>query len=723
MNRKADNLNSNKFFKKNQPVKSNLSSDGPTSSQEGENGILKTFLGNFQKIKIKLAIGLIIPIFLLVLYGIISYSSSERAITGNYEKSIAGTLDAMGDYFEFALDSVAQKSLEILVDHNVRVFSRKNVTEDLSEILVAKNDLRTTLVTAQTVTPFVSNICLFGDNGQAICTYLGDITDRCKLFLDSEFGKKIEQSGNYTYGWVGEHKELDELLSKNKKSYNTDNYALSLYRRSQEYSSSAVIDIEIGSIKKVLAKYEFGKKSILGFLTDDGREILYGTDKESIFSDLDNYKNILNSEEVKGQEYIKYNGEKYLYLYNKLDNLNATVCVLIPKAQIIGKIAEIKKISIGLIIIAVICSVFIMIVVAGGIVKTINSFRRTVLEASKGDLTAKFTTNRNDEFHILSNGIEEMMGNMCKLIGKVKVVGTEVSGSAGELSETSEQILSATKEISNTINNVEQGIVQQADDAQNCLKHMNSLSDQINMVTDSTLEIGKIANNTKGIAAEGMDIIAELNDKSEDTTDITQNVILKVHEFEKQSKSIEEFIGIINEIASQTNLLSLNASIEAARAGDAGRGFAVVAEEIRKLADQSIQAATQVETIVKDIRTKTKETADTAEKAKTIVESQTASLDRTVHVFNDINGHVMNLAQSLNDIKEGIKNIENTKRDTLTAIESISAVSEESAASTEEVSATAEAQIDSVERLSRAALGLKNDVKELEGAIRVFKIV
>ncbi len=260
--------------------------------------------------------------------------------------------------------------------------------------------------------------------------------------------------------------------------------------------------------------------------------------------------------------------------------------------------------------------------------------------------------------------------------------------------------MTATRDISQTIENIEQGIVQQADDTEHCLTQMNKLSDQINQVYNNTHDIEQIAENTKVIAGEGIGMINELSGKSKATADITHNVIGKVEEFEMQSKHIAGFVTIINEIASQTNLLSLNASIEAARAGDAGLGFAVVASEIRKLADQSVQAANQIQNIVKE----------------------TESLNRTIVAFNNINDHVKELVNNLNNVSLGIKTIENAKEDTLVAIESISAISEQTAAASEEMNATAINQLNSVELLRQSAAALASDSKKLEEVIKVFKI-
>ena len=361
-------------------------------------------------------------------------------------------------------------------------------------------------------------------------------------------------------------------------------------------------------------------------------------------------------------------------------------------------------------------------IIVYGISKAVHSLKISITQAAKGDLTTSFTTERKDEFLDLFNGIGAMLGDMRGLIGEVQSVGGKVNDSAENLTLTCDNLLLATKDITDAIEGTQEGVIQQAGDAEQCLVQMNSLSDQIGNVYDSTYQIEKIANNTKNIADEGLIIIDDLNDKAKETYQITQSVIDKVEDFQQQSKNIEEFIHVINNITSQTNLLSLNASIEAARAGEAGRGFAVVAEEIRKLADQSLKAANRIQDTVVGLKKKTQETVAAVKEAGIMVDSQTQALGKTVTVFNNFNSHVNELVTNLNIISEGMRNIDDTKKDTLLSIESISAVSEESAASTQEMSATASNQLDSEVRLQQAAKELALDAKKLEDAIKQFKI-
>jgi methyl-accepting chemotaxis protein len=282
--------------------------------------------------------------------------------------------------------------------------------------------------------------------------------------------------------------------------------------------------------------------------------------------------------------------------------------------------------------------------------------------------------------------------------------------------------LSSTRGISTAIVEIENGVVQQAADTEQCLGQMSDLSDKINQVYDNTHKIEQIANDTKVIIGDGIQSVDELNDKSNATTEITRVVINEIEDLELQSGSIADFIEVINQISSQTNLLSLNASIEAARAGEAGRGFAVVAEEIRKLADQSVEASKQITEIVGKIQEKTKGTTASARQAESIVKSQMEALTKTVSAFENINQHVGNLVDNLNSISDGVRGIETAKDETLDAIRNISAISQQTATSSEEVSATANNQISSVEYLNKSASELAEDAKKLETAIQRFKL-
>lgn len=151
-----------------------------------------------------------------------------------------------------------------------------------------------------------------------------------------------------------------------------------------------------------------------------------------------------------------------------------------------------------------------------------------------------------------------------------------------------------------------------------------------------------------------MVIVANLGEKVQGTTEVTETIIREIRELNKESIAINSIIGTINEIAEQTNLLSLNASIEAARAGEAGRGFAVVSEEIRKLAEQSGNAGNQIGEIINHIQERLAATIETAGLAGESVAFQTEALNNTVDVFKNISQQVSKLAEDVEKITQSV---------------------------------------------------------------------
>lgn len=669
----------------------------------------------FKGIGFKIILAFLIPVLMLFIFGIVSYQKSANAIISNYEKSTVETMDAVSQYLNLGIKSVSDKAVEVMLSEDIKdYYKRTNVKDTLDDVKVLRT-IKSTVTVIRETNIFIHNTHLLASVGSSVSSAKTPPENMHALFMESEVAKAT-LAANDRHIWVGEHPVIDEQLSLNNQDY-----AVSLISKMGFNDGFIVMDVSKKVILDVLKKVYVGEGSYVGFITNDGRETLLD-DKEAVFYNSNYYRDAMNSETSNGYEYVDFNNSEYLYLYSKVGDTGAMVCALVPKANIISQASEIKTLTYVNVTVASILAILIGLFIAGNISGAINKLMKDISKASKGDLTINFDTKRKDEFRILSNSLNDMLNGMRALISEVAQVGGKVSNLASEVSTTSSSILDATKDISVTIDEIEKGVVGQAADSESCLNQMSNLSNQITKVYNNTSEIDKIARDTNGIATSGIDIIKDLNDKSKATSDITNIVIQEIEELDMETNTISNFVGIINEIAEQTNLLSLNASIEAARAGEAGRGFAVVADEIRKLADQSVKAASQIHSTVTKIQTKTKGTVQSARQAEEIVESQIHALNKTNQVFEKINTYVGSLVNNLNAISGGIDEIENSKEGTLDAIRNISAISEETAAASEEVSATANNQINSVEELSIQAKELDSNVKHLEEAIRRFRI-
>ncbi len=677
-----------------------------------ETGVFKKLSG----IRIKLLLGFAFPVILMAVFGIISYLNSAAAIKHNFEAIASDALNAVKDNIFMGMDGVSGKSYALsdndAIKNYYNNFDKLSTADRNTALELVENEL----ANAKSSLSYIYSMHIIGEKGTSVSTVTDLPADIYDKFLESEEGKVIASSTD-RYVWIGKHGVIDE------NTHNMQvNYAISLVRKMAENNGYIITDIPKKSVSDALGSLHLGDGSIIGFVTADGLEVLANTEETSVFSSLQFYKDAAAMNKDSGYSYERFNGKSYLFLYSKVGSTKAFVCALVPQSVIIQSVQPIKLLTIIFVAIACVVAGFVGTIIAGGIGSEIMRLMKSISQAAKGDLTTRFETKRKDEFLILTDSLRDMVAGMRSLIDKVITVGNTVNSSADTLSTTTGDILKSTKDISLAIDEIEQGVVQQAADTEQCLGRMSSLSDRITLVYDNTYEIEQIANETKDIVGEGITIIDELNSKSSATTDITHVVINEIEDLELQSRNIEEFVGVINDIAAQTNLLSLNASIEAARAGEAGRGFAVVAEEIRKLADQSMRASSQINNIVKTIKEKTKGTVASAKQAESIVGSQMDALVKTVNTFENINTHVGSLVNNLKNIAEGVRGIEGAKDDTLDAIRNISAVSQQTATSSEEVSATAVNQIASVEYLSKSATELAEDAKRLEEAIKIFTV-
>lgn len=533
--------------------------------------------------------------------------------------------------------------------------------------------------------------------------------------------------------WLGNHPELDDYIGTSRYAFGIMRKAYNMKFRQIGY---VVVDVDYDEIANHIASINMGENAILALITPDGREISYknipvsdeaeGQANDSLDTEYivnsELYDKILASEENNGSEYVEYNGEKYLLLYNKLESQGFMMVSLVPESYIIADADETARLTAAAVAATALIVIVIGFILSTSMGTTIRKIMNGLEKASTGDLTVDIHTRRKDEFMILCESTNQMLGNIRALINKADTVAKALGNASERVGGNSGILLEETKSITTSISDVEQGIVMQAKDAENCLTRMDDLSKKIGVVSENTGKIADIADVTKSTVSDGLATIDTLQDKVKATTQVTAEVISNIEDLEKASQSIANIVGAINDIADETSLLSLNASIEAARAGDAGRGFAVVAESIRKLAEQSLNSVNEIRNIVGKIQKQTVDTVEVAKQAELIVNSQEEALKATIDVFHDIDKHVSGLAENLSQISAGIDAMEGAKKDTLAAIESISAVAEETASAVTEVNEAAGRQLEAVKKLNNESEELISHSEDLVEAINKFTI-
>jgi len=672
----------------------------------------------------KLILSFFIPIAFIIFLGIASFNMASKGIENKYRDTAIQVVSQTADYISFGLKTVENTSMEYINDDDfTRYFLYFNIEDAKVEMSEALSRIQSDFLVKKTVYNFINDIHLISGNATGITSKTTQSSGMKGAKLDVEIYKNIVESdigkliSSSNYIWCDYIEPLDNTLA-----LNSSDYALRIARKFSKNKAFIVIDVKAETIKSIIEEAKLDESGIIAFVSKDGKEIASNNKDEILFGDQEFYHKAMESEDIEGASFETVNGKSYLFMYSKIGSTGAMICSLIPKATINSQANDIRQMTILIVIIACIIAIFIGIVISTGIDKTIKGIISGLKKAANGDLTVEFKTNRSDEFKILIEEMQNTFTKMKDLIKQVHLLSSEVAESSTELNETSASFLKSSEDISRAINDIEQGIMQQAKDAEECLQQMDNLSKKIGLVSDNTKEISQIADSAKKAIVEGTQCTQDLNEQTKSTIAITTDIINAIESLAEKSVTITKIINVINEIANRTNLLSLNASIEAVRAGENGKSFIVVANEIRNLAERSKQSVNEINNIINSILEDTRSTVETARKVEAVIDLQEKAVKNTTDSYDKINESVENLMVYLNYITENVENIEESRESTLGAIESIGAVLEEIAASTNSVSQTTNEQLNSVEGLNNSAGILKDEADKLSQAIQKFRV-
>lgn len=667
-------------------------------------------------IQVKLIGAFMIPVILFVIIGFMIYSKCSTTLNSTYEASANTSVGTLEEYLGLGFENIELMATRLSI--NSAITSYYTGSEVKSESMLM--DTKVALSNESTADKFIDHIIVCAKSGTA-CSEKGAIRgDVYNAFVESEEGKNVESEIGMGSMWISSHPAIDEVTG-----YDSDEYALSLVTVLKNNSNKSVgyiiIDVKTSFIQDILDNAQISDNSIKGFVLEDGSQVLSG-DSDIKFTDTDFYQEALAGENLQGSKEVSYEGVDYLFTYSRIEGTNMLVCAMVPQKEIMAGAQAILRYTLIAVAICAVIAIVVGSVLASGISKAIRKVNRVLKKTSDGDLTGQISMKRKDEFNVLSSSITNMIGSMKDLILKMTNVSGHVSDSAVQVGTNSEVLLEVTKNITEAVDYINSGISQQAQDTESCLEQMNGLAERINVVHENTDEISEIAQEAQGAIENGMVIVANLGEKVQGTTEVTETIIREIRELNKESIAINSIIGTINEIAEQTNLLSLNASIEAARAGEAGRGFAVVSEEIRKLAEQSGNAGNQIGEIINHIQERLAATIETAGLAGESVAFQTEALNNTVDVFKNISQQVSKLAEDVEKITQSVGGIEQAKEDTMNAIESISTTSNQTESASEELARSTEKQLQAVEVLNDAVKRLQMDAEDLDTSVSIFKV-
>lgn len=336
----------------------------------------------------------------------------------------------------------------------------------------------------------------------------------------------------------------------------------------------------------------------------------------------------------------------------------------------------------------------------------------------KEDILSK----RNDETGDMSRSIKKMREQMEKMILDIRQRSEELFATSDVLSKDSEETYEMVIQVEKAVSEIAEGATSQAGETQKATESVITIG---NMVEETASEAGRLHDNTdviKNLGSEANSTLADLTEINRKTKEAIEIISRQTNTTNESALKIREATALITSIATETNLLSLNASIEAARAGEQGRGFAVVASQIQKLAEQSNESAKTIEHIVSALINDSEKAVHTMEEVKDVMEEQNTKVDKAGEIFEDVLRGIEVTIKGITTISDYTTKMDTARVNVVDVVQNLTAIAEENAAATEETSASATEVNNIIGNISDKAKDVRSIAENLHDTVEVFKI-
>lgn len=353
--------------------------------------------------------------------------------------------------------------------------------------------------------------------------------------------------------------------------------------------------------------------------------------------------------------------------------------------------------------------------------RPIRDLMKGIEEVSTGNLNVTIRTGR-DDLGIINEKFNAMIDRFNTTLFKVKNTSLHLSNSSKELLDISAKNNDNIQSISTNIREISTGLVSQDKATVESARAMTEMSTVVQNIAGSSAEVADEALSMEQRSNSGHEIMQQVIDQMGLISNAVQNTYASIQSLESRSNEISSIVGIITDIAGQTNLLALNASIEAARVGEEGRGFAVVAGEVRKLAEQSQESATQIRTLIDEIQRDIGQSADAMERGSEEVEKGLNVTRETGAFFEDILTATNKVANQIQDISSSTEEISASTQEMSATADELSASVSKAASSTKHIEHSIAEQETSMAAIVSASDELAEVSEQLQELISFFKV-
>jgi methyl-accepting chemotaxis protein len=668
---------------------------------------MKTGRSIFRTVGMKLFVLIFCAILLCVVsLGWFSYSKSKTTIETEVANASRLTAKQTAEKLDVVLTSYTQKMKQVISDSDfINSLNQYNEAVDPAKAAELQQLLTKRLsATAMTDTDIKNIVLISTKEGRQVLKT--DPSSDLAKFQDPN-ALKLVTDGKGKPVWFARVNEKSKAANKFEILIGSP-YEM-------KYMHYVFMEVNPYLIEKRVQTSDFGEGSSI-FVVAPDKTIIYAADTALVGT---KYAHDIPTDKTLRSQ---IGGKDVLSVKGTVESNGWMVISNIPIANLMENVKAIRDITLIVSLFAMLAAGLIGFIVIRMVGRPLGQLKALMNEGKKGNLTVRSTIRQKDEIGEVADSFNWMMEEITTLVRQTNQSAVEVLQTAASLTNASRQTADAAKEIAVSTEELAAGAASLATESEQGSEITVQISSQVQSVVVSNEQMKRSANDVEEASTKGSEHMTKLMDKTNRTEEITRSMVEKVSKLEESTNSIRKILDMLVNMNNRTNILSLNAGIEAARAGSAGKGFAVVAGEIRKLADQSQQSINIVGGIVETIQYDIEETVSLLSEAYPVFQEQIHSVKEANQLFvtvqEDMNGFISRLESATASIHR-LEAVQSTLSSTMN---NVSAVAEEATAISEGVASLSNEQLSVSENLVQLSNRLEALSTHLRESLSKFTV-
>lgn len=522
--------------------------------------------------------------------------------------------------------------------------------------------------------------------------------------------------------WYKEAMEnnTEVIITEPYISNSTNKVVVTIAKATADNKGVVAIDLKLDSLADILNSVKIGEEGYLFLLDRTKHYISHPTAEAGSEASEDFFEKLYTSDTGKVNYITEGEQKRLAFTTNELTGWKIAGAMHLTEVD--KNVAPIMNFSISIIVIALLLGGILVLLLVRSFSKPIKLLVEASERISQKDLSVGVELNTNDEFEVLAKAFNQMRENLNDIISRVHLESTNLASASEQLSASTDQNTLATEQISTSIQEVAIKSGHQSESIEDSEKMTIEMAESVYQIVTSSNEVSATATNTMSAVNEGNKALETTVNQMKYIKENTHELAHNIEGLGHLSNQISNIVDVITAISDQTNLLALNAAIEAARAGEHGKGFAVVADEVRKLAEESAQSAVQIKELIEQIHSVTGNTVKSMETATNEVDKGIVIANNAGESFMTITGYVDTISEQVKRVNSEIEAISTSTEQFIQTFKDVASIGVIISSETQNVSASTEEQLASMEEISHSAASLTEIAEELQELVGQFKL-